>query len=289
MRDWSRARNFSPSRAEFRRDHERRRSRGLQLRHAERLGQLCEREAGCFPADLQVPWATVDDDGRSGVTDPSPPSTTRPSPVVGPSRVVRSPQVVGLSRVVQSPQAARSSTAVQQPAPDRDLRADRGPQTGPAKRPEPAGELCRRPQRTPSAQSCPTRPNRGRRATPAPSGEPASPATTTCQPQTGPTSPHPTRARERRAPALPANTKPSRGRPQRPDLRTGPRQTTTRRPEHPTESKTYTSGKYIDPSPCSANILLGDLVLNCCSPAVPAVAARAWTILVGMTVRLPLI
>ena len=153
MRDWSRARNFSPSRAEFRRDHERRRARGLQLRHAERLGQLCEREAGCFPADLRVPWATVDD-GRSGVTDLPPPSTARPETGV--------PAVGGVPAV----------SAVQRPGLARDPRIGQGLQAGQARRPEPTGEPRRQPQGGPSAEPRPTRPNRGRRAADALSGQP---------------------------------------------------------------------------------------------------------------------
>jgi len=201
MRDRSRARNFSASRDEFRRDHERRRMFGLQRRHAERMRQVREREAGCFPADLQVPWATVDDD-RPGITGPPPPRVTRPPAVVQqpPPRVTRPPKVVQQPppratrppkvvqqppphatqppKVVQQPppHATQPSTVVQQPAPDRDLRADRGSQTGstkrpgPSQRPEPTGEVHQQQPRTPSTPSGPTRPKRGCRATAAPGG-----------------------------------------------------------------------------------------------------------------------
>ena len=239
MRDRSKARNFSASRDEFRRDHERRRAFGLQRRHAERMRQVREREAGCFPADLQVPWATVDD-GRPGITGPlAPRATQAPEVVQQPvSRVARAPEVV------------------QQPAPDRDLRAGQRSQIGPAKRPEPTGEIRRQPQRTPSTPSGPTRPDLGRRATPAV-------AINMRQTQRGPTSPHPARAREHPAPAPLANTNPSRSGPQRPDPCTGPRQATIRRPVHPMESKPYTSGKCVETSPGSAEILSGGLVYNC--------------------------
>jgi len=68
MRDRSRARNYCASRDEFRRTHERHRAWGLQRRHAERLRQLRDREAGCWPADLEVVGAGVEG-GRSGVAD----------------------------------------------------------------------------------------------------------------------------------------------------------------------------------------------------------------------------
>jgi len=76
MRDRSRARNYSASRAEFRRAHERHRAWGLQRRHSERLRQVREREAGCWPADLQVVGIDVED-GRSGLADELSPDTGR--------------------------------------------------------------------------------------------------------------------------------------------------------------------------------------------------------------------
>jgi hypothetical protein len=68
MRDRSRARNYSASRDEFRRAHERHREWGLQRRHSERLRQIREREAGCWPADLEVVGVGVEGD-RSGIAD----------------------------------------------------------------------------------------------------------------------------------------------------------------------------------------------------------------------------
>ncbi|WP_430785637.1 hypothetical protein, partial [Actinoplanes sp. G11-F43] len=40
MRDWTKARNYDPDRAEFRRQHKIRRDWGLQRRHAEKLRRL---------------------------------------------------------------------------------------------------------------------------------------------------------------------------------------------------------------------------------------------------------
>ena len=76
MRDRSRARNYSASRDEFRRAHERHRVWGLQRRHAERLRQIREREAGCWPADLEVLHGGGED-ARSGITDELSPDTAR--------------------------------------------------------------------------------------------------------------------------------------------------------------------------------------------------------------------
>jgi len=76
MRDRSRARNYSASRDEFRRAHERHREWGLRRRHAERLRQIREREAGCWPADLEVLHGGVED-ARSGITEQLSPDTAR--------------------------------------------------------------------------------------------------------------------------------------------------------------------------------------------------------------------
>ena len=82
MRDRTRGRNYSASRDEFRRAHEKSRAWGLRRRHAERLRHLRERQAGSWPADLRVPGAAVDG-SPSGISVQSPPSA--------PSRVVWQP------------------------------------------------------------------------------------------------------------------------------------------------------------------------------------------------------
>jgi hypothetical protein len=76
MRDRSRARNYSASRDEFRRAHERHRAWGLQRRHSERMRQIREREAGCWPADLEALRGGVED-GQSGIADELFPGTER--------------------------------------------------------------------------------------------------------------------------------------------------------------------------------------------------------------------
>ena len=76
MRDRSRARNYSASRDEFRRAHERHRAWGLQRRHSERMRQIREREAGCWPADLEALRGGVED-GQSGIADELTPGTAR--------------------------------------------------------------------------------------------------------------------------------------------------------------------------------------------------------------------
>jgi hypothetical protein len=76
MRDRSRARNYSASRDEFRRVQAGRRVWGLQRRHGERLRQIREREAGCWPADLEVLHGAVQE-ARSGITEQLSPDTAR--------------------------------------------------------------------------------------------------------------------------------------------------------------------------------------------------------------------
>ena len=91
MRDRTRARNYSASRDEFRRDHERRRAWGLQRRHAERLRHVREQQAGCWPDDLQIAPASVEAD-RPGLPDPSPVSAGPPPRVVRRPAPSRNPQ-----------------------------------------------------------------------------------------------------------------------------------------------------------------------------------------------------
>ena len=67
MRDRTKARNYSPERDEFRRDHERRRAFGLARRHAERL-----RHARSQPRPAWLVAATE----RYGQAPPSPPRQT---------------------------------------------------------------------------------------------------------------------------------------------------------------------------------------------------------------------
>jgi hypothetical protein len=110
MRDRTRARNYSASRDEFRRDHERRRAWGLQRRHAERLRHVREQQAGCWPEDLQIAPTSVE------ARRPGPPG---PSPVP----------------------AAAPPRAVRRPAPSRDPQPSRETQAGPAEEVEEAGPV----------------------------------------------------------------------------------------------------------------------------------------------------
>ena len=166
MRDRSRARNYCASRDEFRRAHERHREWGLQRRHAERLRQIREREAGCWPVDLEVLHAGVEE-GRSGMADLLPPGTGRPP------RAVRRPapgchpragsvgQAASLERVGSVGRAGfvgRSEPARQ---------ARHASQAGSARRAGPAGKPHCEPESTSPPQPCSAESNRGRRAAPA--------------------------------------------------------------------------------------------------------------------------
>jgi hypothetical protein len=59
MRDRTKARNYSPERAAFRRDHQRRRDHGKAQRHAERIyrdfQQSCDNEFPRIPARSPAP------------------------------------------------------------------------------------------------------------------------------------------------------------------------------------------------------------------------------------------
>ena len=256
MRDRGRARDYSASRDEFRRDHERRRARGLQHRHAERLRHVRERQAGSFPADLRVPWAAVDG-SRSGIADPSPSSTTRPS------------------------SAVRPSSAARQPAPARDPRTGRESQAGPAQRPGPH-------RRTPPAAAEPTivpaslhtsEPRLLRNArlpgTPIPIRHHA-PATD----RAGLTTPHSSARPPHPDPARPAGTKPGRPGLQwpDPDQPTASNNPTTRTPteNNPDASRKCSNPRQIPRQHCQQ-----------ISPRIvvtPPPAPRARSILNGMTV-----
>ena len=121
MRDRTRSGNYSASRDEFRRDHERRRAWGLQRRHADRLRHVREQQAGCWPAELRV--AGIDD--TPGITDPPSPSTARPSDLArqpAPNCTPRNPQTGREPK----PEPAK------QPEPEPAKRLDAEPANGPS-------------------------------------------------------------------------------------------------------------------------------------------------------------
>ncbi|WP_197686114.1 hypothetical protein [Actinoplanes derwentensis] len=83
MRDQTKARNYSPSRDEFRHEHEKRRAWGLQRRHAEKLRRIRERDS--------MPLSHDDREWLASLTpQPSPPPaavtlTPTPAPMPGPA------------------------------------------------------------------------------------------------------------------------------------------------------------------------------------------------------------
>jgi hypothetical protein len=202
IRDRSRARNDSASRAEFRREQERRRAFGLQRRHAERLRHVRERQAGCWPTDLRVTAAAVEGT-QPGIPDPPRSSTTRPTP------------------------------PVPQPAPSCDPRAGQGSQAGPVQQTRPAGKPCREPHSTPLPTPRPARPNHGYRTAALSRHQTPNRDCTPATDRTGGTTPRqPARPPD---PAQQANTKPEQPGPARSDPTctqpaTGNKQSTTRTP-----------------------------------------------------------
>jgi hypothetical protein len=140
MRDQTRARNYSESRDEFRREHERRRAWGLQRRQAQRMQHVRERQAGRWPADLRV--APTADRRQPALADSSPATT------------------------------ARTSRAVQPPAPNCHPGAGQEPQTRPVKQASPAKLTTTADHAEPAKHPSPTkqaRPGTRRRTESAPS------------------------------------------------------------------------------------------------------------------------
>jgi hypothetical protein len=167
MRDKTRARNYSASRDEFRRDHERRRARGLQRRHAERLRHVREQQAGCWPEDLQIAPA-----GVQAVATRRPPLSPRagipPRPRVGPPIGPASPPPHPPARPTAP--AGQANTRPGLPDPT-DLTVAARIRTAPSRRSR-WGTARRRPSR--STRSAGRRPRPSRSAGPRPA-EPALP------------------------------------------------------------------------------------------------------------------
>ena len=181
MRDRSKAHNYSASRDEFRRDHERRRAWGLKQRHAERLRQVHERQAGSFPADLQMPWDTVD----------------------------------------ASQSTARPTTTARRPTRACDPQAGRGAQAGLAKQPKHTSEPRRQPQNTPPARpnARRSRTTATAHASPHPANKmsghraPAAGRAGVTTPHANTRPPHPDPASKRQTQTRPSRARPDRARP----------------------------------------------------------------------------
>jgi hypothetical protein len=135
MRDRTRARNYSVDRDEFRREHEHRRSWGLQRRNAERLRHVRERQAGCWPADLRMVWDAVDGSG-TGSPDPSAAGPVPPSGAVRQLASRRDPLAGRGSRSEPVKQPDRSSGSARPAAEP--AQGSAGPVVWLARRPEPA-------------------------------------------------------------------------------------------------------------------------------------------------------
>jgi len=228
MRDRTRARNYSAIGDEFRRDHERRRAWGLQRRHAERLRHVRERQAGCWPDDLQIVAASVE----AGRADPSPVTAALPSRGVRPPAPSRDPQTnrgtqagaaepVGSAELVKQAEPVGPAKQVEQAEPAEQARpvkqAEEVEQARPAELVEQAGpavESLHGSDSLPSPEPCPPRSSHGCHPAPTPA-LPTSryPATSSRRPRSGPQSPNQTtpprrgQATTRPGPTRPAATR----------------------------------------------------------------------------------
>ncbi len=148
MRDWTKARNYDPDRAEFRRQHKIRRDWGLQRRHAEKLRRL--RESGIpprTPADI------------TGIRAHPTPRPTPPPPTAASTPATPVPQhpPVTRSAPARQPAPATRSAPVTRSAPAScpALAASPGVARHPAVRRQPSAASRRAPATRPATAAAP--------------------------------------------------------------------------------------------------------------------------------------
>ncbi len=121
MRDRTRARNYSPQREDFRRDHERRRYWGLKRRHAERLRQLREGilvdKNGSRVHSHHDPHSDHKPDQRHTHQPPSDAPTRAPTPAPA-SAPAPAPSSASAPASVPAPAPAPTRAPAPAPSPD---------------------------------------------------------------------------------------------------------------------------------------------------------------------------
>ncbi len=120
MRDRTRARNYSPDRENFRRDHERRRYWGLKRRHAERLRQLregtvVEKDGSLAHSHHDLPIKQEPDQRHNHQLPPhTPAAAPTPTPALDPTPA---PASTAAPMSAPAPTPAHALTPARTPAP----------------------------------------------------------------------------------------------------------------------------------------------------------------------------